>query len=168
MRPMSTKWLWVLCGCMAVSACQAILYDAQADQQITSLGQEVNQQLLTWEFDEARQPGSAAYDPKYYAKVESDLTMLQMRINAGSGSNEAVLPDVFSTMQKLLDDEQAAHSSQSRKVDGAFFHVERGLWNTQLATLTSYELALKQSGQAQSASGADARAKGGQESSKTK
>lgn len=163
MSPMGTKWLWVLCGCMALSGCQTILYDAQADQQITSLGQEVNQQLLTWEFDEARKPGSAAYDPKYYAKVESDLTMLQMRINAGSGSNEAVLPDVFSTMQKLLDDEQSAHSNPGRKVDGVFFHAERGLWNTQLATLTSYELALKQS-----VSGMNASAKGGQESSKIK
>ena len=145
-----------------------MLYDAQADQQITSLGQEVNQQLLTWEFDEARKPGSAAYDPKYYAKVGSDLTMLQMRINAGSEANEAVLPEVFSSMQTLLDDEQRAHSSQSRKVDSVFFHVERGLWNTQLATLTSYELALKQSSQTPSASGTSATAKGAQGSTKTK
>lgn len=162
------KWLWVLCGCVALGGCQTMLYDAQADQQITSLGQEVNQQLLTWEFDEARKPGSAAYDPTYYAKVESDLTMLQMRINAGSGTSEAVLPDVFSVMQKLLDDERSAHSSQDRKVDGVFFHVERGLWNTQLATLTSYELALKQSGQAQSAAGTNAAAKGVQGTTKTK
>jgi len=128
---------------VVLAGCATIAYDSQTDQQITNLSQEVNQQLVTWEFAEAAQSRSTQYNPKYYAKVETDLTLLQMRINSSSGTGSSVQPEAFAEMHHMLDDERAKQQNRKYPPDAMFFHAERIAWNTQLRTLSDYELALK-------------------------
>lgn len=128
---------------VVLAGCATMAYDSQTDQQITNLSQEVNQQLVTWEFAEAAHPHFTQYDPKYYAKVETDLTLLQMRMNSGSGTGSPVQPEVFAQMHHMLDDERAKQQNRKGPPDAIFFHAERIAWNTQLRSLSDYELALK-------------------------
>ena len=106
---------------VVLAGCATMPYDSQTDQQITNRSQKVNQQLVTWEFVEAAKPHLTQYDLKYYAKVETDLALLQMRMNSGAGTGSSVQPEVFAEMHQMLDDERA--KQQNRKDPPDAIHV---------------------------------------------
>src|SRR6185312_6562248 len=56
--------------------------DSLADRQITNPGQEANWQLVAQGSAAATRPHCTQYGPAYYAKVETDPALLQMRMNS--------------------------------------------------------------------------------------
>jgi hypothetical protein len=118
----------------ALSGCATVNYDAEADKQLTTLSQEINLELITWANQiDSPTPKPAAYDAKFYDKVEADLTTLEIRM--GSSQSEAT-DKVMGVVQSLLEQIEGLrrrHEQQKTLTDAEFLRAEQQLLNVQIA-----------------------------------
>lgn len=133
--PMCLSLLLLSAGCATVS------YDQQADQQITSVTQEVNLQLLTWA-EQAESGKAVPYDTSFYDKSEADISTLQIRMEASQDPATQKLIDIFKSLTSQIEELRGLHKKQNN-LSGPFFRAELQLLSVQLATLTTFELSLK-------------------------
>jgi hypothetical protein len=123
-------------------ACATVSYDPIADQQLTSVTQEVAEQFTTWTSQARTGKNPVAYDAKFYDKVEADILTLQIRMEASQNPATARLIPIFGSLNDQLDRVRALHRKQN-DLDAPFLTAELDLLCVQLATLTTFELSLK-------------------------
>ena len=139
---------FVLAGCLALwlAACGTVNYDQQADQQITAITQEINLQLLTWAHQIDATPSKpAAYDTKFYDKVEADLTTLQIRLEASQDPATQKIVQNLNDLLTQVEQIRQLHMAQKTFNNSAFLRAELDAINAQLSILTTFELSLKPS-----------------------
>jgi hypothetical protein len=125
-----------------ICSCGAVNYDAQADQQLTTLTQETNQQFITWE-SQAIAKTPVVYDTKFYDKVEADIKTLEIRMEASQDPATQNLISVFDSLNSQIESLRALHMKQKSFNDAPFLKAESDLINVQLAALITFELSLK-------------------------
>lgn len=138
----------VLATCLALwlVGCGTVNYDDQADQQLTSITQEINLQFLTWAHQiDATPPKPAGYDAKFYDKVEADITTLQIRMEASQDPATQKIVGIFSSLLDQIEQIRQLHMAQKTFNNSAFLRAELDLLNAQLSVLTTFELSLKPS-----------------------
>ncbi|MEN2473127.1 hypothetical protein [Burkholderia sp. GS2Y] len=133
-----------------LSSCSTVNYDQQADQQITSLTQEINLQFITWK-NQVESRKLIPYDTKFYDKVQSDIAVLQIRMEAPQDTADQKIASTISSISDQIQAVRNTHKSQNN-LSLAFIQAELNLLNAQLASLTTFELSLKSS-QSSSSSG---------------
>jgi hypothetical protein len=132
-----------VCGpILILSGCASVNYDDQADSQLTSITQEVNQQFITWENQSKAK--AAPYDPTFYNKLEADLQTLEIRMEASQDPATQNLIPVFDSLNQQVENLRQLHQTE-KTLPAEFFHAERQLLDAQLAALITYELSLKPS-----------------------
>lgn len=125
-----------------LNGCGAVNYDEQADQQLTSITQETNQQFTTWE-SQAAAKTPVVYDTKFYDKVEADLKTLEIRMEASQDPATQNLVPVFASLIDQIDQLRKLHIAQKTFADVPFLQAESDLLNAQFAALITFELSLK-------------------------
>jgi len=134
----------VLAVLATVQGCTTVNYDSQADQQITSITTEFNQQMLSWESQAgATPPIPATYDAKFYDKLEADITTLRIRLMASQDAASNLIVGDISTLQDDVEKLRQFHIKQKQFAVASFIEAERREINVQFAVLTTFELSLK-------------------------
>jgi hypothetical protein len=85
---------------------------------------------------------SYAASTQFYAKVDTDLTALELRMEAIPDSSTVKLPDFFTNLRAQLSNLQNAHQKDGHLVEPVLV-VTRNQLNAQFAVLLTYELSLK-------------------------
>jgi hypothetical protein len=133
----------------ALASCaSAPQYDATTDSDISSLQKEIDTQLVQWMVDD--QLGDAdslkkagyASSTQFYAKVETDLTALELRMEAISDASTVKLPEFFTNLRTQLATLKNTHQKDGHLVEPVL-KVIRNQLNAQFAVLLTYELSLK-------------------------
>ncbi|HEY4940240.1 MAG TPA: hypothetical protein VII56_02335 [Rhizomicrobium sp.] len=141
---------------MGLTGCSTVDYDAQADQQLTTISQEVNQQFVTWE-SEASPATPVAYDTKFYDKVEADVKTLEIRMEASQDTSTRTLIPVFDSLNTQFEGLRTVHKAMTASHggfrDAPFLHSVQDNFNSQIASLLTYELSLKAASPAGSTGG---------------
>jgi uncharacterized protein YceK len=127
---------------LILGGCGSVNYDDQADQQLTSITQESNQQFTTWE-SQAAAGTPVTYDKTFYDKIEADIKTLEIRMEASQDVATQNLIPVFSSLLDQLEQLRTLHIKQKKFSDTAFLTAESNLLNVQFAALVTYELSLK-------------------------
>lgn len=134
-------------SCVLMTACATVTYDAQADRQLTALTQEINFQFITWENQlNAPRPTPVTYNAKFYDKVETNITTLEIRMEAAQTTATNKLAGIFQSLYKQVEvfrKFQLKHGPFKRKADAPFFHAEQDLLNVQIAPILTFELSIK-------------------------
>jgi hypothetical protein len=121
--------------------CATINYDQQADQQLTSLVQAINQQYITWENQAISSKQKVQYDSKFYDQIESGIASLEVRMEASQDVSTPKLTSAFNQLFAEVESERNQHKQYP--LDAPYCHAERLILNVQLAALLTYELSLK-------------------------
>jgi hypothetical protein len=126
----------------ALAACASPQYDSQADTSISSLQKEIHSQIDAW-----ISGTNPAYSDnvKFYNTVDTDLSSLEIRMEATPDPSSANLPTVFSNLKTELASMQSVHKKQSR-LSSFYLHATQNLFDAQFAVLLTYELSLKTTG----------------------
>jgi hypothetical protein len=127
---------------LILGGCATIDYDQTADTQLTSLTQEIELQLTTWANQAEADKSTVKYDPKFYDKVEADISTLQIRMEATQNKVTNELVGIYKSLRDQLEAMRKLHEKQDY-LDAAFLRAELDILNVQIATLTTYELSLK-------------------------
>lgn len=125
---------------IALAGCGTVTYDDQADQMLTSITKETNQQFIAWE-NKAKE--GVAYDATFYDKVEADVKTLEIRMEASQDPATSTLIPVFDSLYNQYENFRIYHRTNSPLSQASFFEGERQLLNVQLASLITFELSLK-------------------------
>jgi hypothetical protein len=129
-----------------LSACATVNYDTEADKQLTSLSEEINLQLITWENQIDADPSvPVPYDAKFYNKAEADVTSLEIRMESSQSTATDKLVDVFSSLVAQLEELRKLHQKEKAFSHAEFLRGEQGILNSQIAALMTFELSLKPS-----------------------
>jgi hypothetical protein len=126
-----------------LSGCSTVNYDSQADQQITTITQEINLQLTTWELQAETTP--VAYDTSFYDKTESDISTLEIRMESVQSPATDKLVGYFESLNNQLETMRSLHKPPKPPLPSTYFHAERLYLDQELAPLTTFELSLKNS-----------------------
>jgi hypothetical protein len=131
------------------SCATAPQYDATTDSDISTLQKEIDTQLVQWLVDvrlgdaDSLQKASYASSTQFYAKVDTDLTALELRMEAIPDASTVKLPDFFTNLRsQLLINLKNAHQKDGHLVEPVLV-VTRNQLNAQFAVLLTYELSLK-------------------------
>ncbi|WP_321900102.1 hypothetical protein [Paraburkholderia heleia] len=127
---------------LILSGCSTVNYDSQADQQLTTITQEINLQLTTWEHQAEKTP--VAYDTSFYDKTESDISSLEIRMESVQSPATDKLVSYFESLNNQLEEMRSQHKKPA-PLPTTYFHAERLILDEQLAVLTTFELSLKNS-----------------------
>jgi hypothetical protein len=98
-------------------------YDATTDSDISSLQKEVDTQLVQWIVDvhlgdpDSLKKASYASSTPFYAKVETDRTALELRMEAIPDSSTVKLPEFFTNLRTQLSNLQNAHQKDGHLVE---------------------------------------------------
>jgi hypothetical protein len=133
---------------MLASCVTAPQYDATTDSDISSLQKEVDTQLVQWivadrlgDADSLQKAGYAASVP-FYARTDTDLTALELRMEAVPDKSTEKLPEFFGSLRTQLANLQNAHKKDGHLVEVVLVVIRNQL-NAQFAVLLTYELSLK-------------------------
>ena len=133
----------------ALASCASVpQYDATTDSDISSLQKEIDTQLVQWMVDDrlgdpdSLKKTSYASSVQFYAKVDTDLTSLELRMEAIPDASTEKLPDFFKNLGDQWKNLQNAHQKEGHLVE-AVLVVTRNQLNAQFAVLLTYELSLK-------------------------
>jgi len=132
-----------------LSGC-AVSYDQNIDQQVTTITQEGDQQLATWENALAAHQ-TISYDPSSYSKIQGDLQTLEIRLaNSPDFETRSLVSIVTSqiTLWNNIRDTQIMNPFVSD-----YLTIQGGIFNYNMGLLTLYELCLR-SGAGTSSAGA--------------
>jgi hypothetical protein len=133
---------------LLASCATAPQYDATTDSDLSSLQKEIDTQLVQWLVDarlgdpDSLKKANYASSVQFYAKVETDLTALELRMEAVPDSSTVKLPEFFKNLHTQLDTLQTAHQKDGHLVEPVLV-VTRNQLNAQFAVLLTYELSLK-------------------------
>jgi hypothetical protein len=134
---------------VAIASCASVpQYDATTDSDISSLQKEVDAQLVQWMVDDrlgdadSLKKASYAASTQFYAKVDTDLTALELRMEAIPDDSTVKLPDFFTNLRAQLLNLQNTHQKDGHLVEPVI-NVIRNQLNAQFAVLLTYELSLK-------------------------
>ena len=133
----------------------AVTYDATADQQITTLTQDINQQFTTW-IVATTDHVPVKYDPDAYSKIEGEIVSLGMRLQAspdfetrrlalictGTGRGPENLSQQPS-LQNQVEQLRTIHQRQASIQDPYVLTAALQSFDAQLGAMTTYELSLK-------------------------
>ena len=149
LAPFKHYYLALALAFAALASCaSAPQYDATTDSDISSLQKEIDTQLVQWIVDDqlgdadSLQKASYASSVQFYAKVNTDLTSLELRMEAIQDSSTVKLPDFFTNLRAQLDNLKNAHQKDGHLVEPVL-KVIRNQLNAQFAVLLTYELSLK-------------------------
>jgi hypothetical protein len=123
-------------------------YDVTTDSDISTLQKEIDTQLVQWMVDDrlgdadSLKKASYAASTQFYAKVDTDLTALELRMEAIPDSSTLKLPDFFTNLRTQMTSLQTTHQKDGHLVEPVI-HVIRNQLNAQFAVLLTYELSLK-------------------------
>ncbi len=134
---------------LGLSGC-AVSYDQNIDQQVTTITQEGDQQLATWENALAAHQ-TISYEPSSYSKIQGDLQTLEIRLaNSPDFETRSLVSIVTSqiTLWNNIRDTQIANPFVSD-----YLTIQGGIFNYNMGLLTLYELSLR-SGAGTSSAGA--------------
>ncbi len=133
----------------ALASCAtAPQYDATTDSDISNLQKEIDTQLVQWIVDDrlgdadSLKKATYASSTQFYAKVDTDLTALELRMEAIPDASTAKLPDFFTNLRTQLTNLQNAHKKDGHLVEPVLVPIRNQL-NAQFAVLLTYELSLK-------------------------
>ena len=133
----------------ALASCaSAPQYDATTDSDISNLQKEIDTQLVQWMVDDrvgdadALKKASYASSTQIYAKVDTDLTALELRMEAIPDASTVKLPDFFTNLRTQLTNLQNAHQKDGHLPEVVLVAIRNQL-NAQFAVLLTYELSLK-------------------------
>lgn len=139
----------ILVGSILLSACATLpQYDATTDSDISALQKEIDAKLVQWiSYSRAAdatiaQKGSYQANTDFYSKVDTDLTSLELRMEAVADKSTAKLPQFFENMRAQMKNLQDAHKADSTLKEIVITPVRDQL-NAQFAVLLTYELSLK-------------------------
>jgi hypothetical protein len=144
------RYLALALAFAALASCAtAPQYDATTDSDISSLQKEIDTQLVQWIVDDrlgdadSLKNASYASSTQFYAKVDTDLTALELRMEAIPDASTVKLPDFFTNLRnQLLINLKNAHQKDGHLVEPVL-EVTRNQLNAQFAVLLTYELSLK-------------------------
>lgn len=125
-----------------IAGCTTINYDPQADQQLNTISQNLNEQFFTWEALGEGSSKKVEYKPEFYDKTLASLTVLKIRMNATQDINTGRLNSIFDDISGQLIEMRKIHM-QNGTITPAYVHGKREAFNAQLSTLITYELSLK-------------------------
>lgn len=123
-------------------------YDATTDSDISNLQKEVDTQLVQWIIDDRMgdadsiKKATYAGNIPFYAKIDTDLTALELRMEAVPDKSSEKLPEFFASLRTQLANLQSAHQKDGHLVEVVLV-VTRNQLNAQFAVLLTYELSLK-------------------------
>jgi hypothetical protein len=123
-------------------------YDATTDADISNLQKEVDSQLVQWiTYDRIKdaaslEKGSYQANVAFYAKVDSDLSALELRMEAVPDESTKKLPQFFSNLQQQFMNLQNAHQAEKNLKEVVLVPI-RNQMNAQFAVLLTYELSLR-------------------------
>ncbi|MCK4133210.1 hypothetical protein QN078_10440 [Ralstonia nicotianae] len=127
---------------MCLAGCATVTYDPQADQQLTTLTQDINSQLSNWAITSESTKKSIPFDPSFYSKVESQVATLEIRMEATQDPASVKIAGIFNDISDQIDKVRILHQKQNN-LSSVFVRAQLRLINAQLAALTTYELSLK-------------------------
>jgi hypothetical protein len=152
-RRLATQVLRALCICLAaallIAACATVpQYDQTTDANITSLQKEVDSQLVQWityarigDADSLKKSSySASID--FYNKVDTDLTSLELRMEAVPDPSTAKLPLIFENFRTQINNLRTTHQKDTN-LSAITYTALRNQLNAQFAVLLTFELSLK-------------------------
>jgi hypothetical protein len=138
-----------LASAALASCASAPQYDATTDSDISSLQKEVDTQLVQWMVDDqlgdpdSLKKASYASSTQFYAKVDTDLTALELRMEAIPDSSTVKLPEFFTNLRtQLLITLKNGHQKDGHLPEVVLVATRNQL-NAQFAVLLTYELSLK-------------------------
>ncbi|MCM2551865.1 hypothetical protein [Burkholderia glumae] len=132
---------FVLC-CATGGGCSPIAYDVRADQQLETLTRDIDSRMIAWRIQAEDGAGAIAYDAGFYAAIEAELAELRIRIGAAPGRSNQDIATTLASLGDQIDRLRRLHRRQNT-LDAPLLAAELQLLNAQLATLTTYQLALK-------------------------
>lgn len=132
---------FVLC-CATGGGCSPIAYDVRADQQLETLTRDIDSRMIAWRIQAEDGAGAIAYDAGFYAAIEAELAELRIRIGAAPGRSNQDIATTLASLGDQIDRLRRLHRGQNT-LDAPLLAAELQLLNAQLATLTTYQLALK-------------------------
>ncbi|MBF0480441.1 MAG: hypothetical protein HQK81_02450 [Desulfovibrionaceae bacterium] len=142
----------VLCfislAALLLSSCAAPQYDSITDAQISSLQKEVDSQMVQFitlsrqNDQDSIKKGSYSQNIEFYNKVETDLTSLELRIEAVPDLSTSVFPELFAKMRKGVENIRQAHQKNGNLPDIVWTPLRTQL-NSGFAVMLTYELSLK-------------------------
>lgn len=150
---------------LVFSACTTS-YDSTTDQQITTVIQDVNQQLTGWivQISDAKPQAPSATPVPYnaaaqtlYAKSETDLNILWVRLSSSTDEATQRLAPICTSLVSQMEQLRALHAAEktfANAGDQVTLTAALRTFNVQLGALSTYELVLKGGGSTNSASAA--------------
>jgi hypothetical protein len=133
----------VVAGCAS-----APQYDQTTDAAIGNLQKEVDSQLVQWISDQrentdaSKKDASYAQNEKFYDKVDTDLTSLELRMEAVPDASSSKLTKFFDALYQQINNVRDVHQKQGN-LSAVAITATRNQLNTQFAVLITYELSLK-------------------------
>lgn len=98
--------------------------------------------MIAWRIQAEDGAGAIAYDAGFYAAIEAELAELRIRIGAAPGRSNQDIATTLASLGDQIDRLRRLHRRQNT-LDAPLLAAELQLLNAQLATLTTYQLALK-------------------------
>lgn len=143
-----TTILIAICVCVSASCTTTPQYDQTTDSAISSLQKEVDLQLVQWmtykKVGDADSLQKASYKSNidFYSRVDSELTSLELRIEAVPDRSTEKLPTFFDNLRQQLSNLEKTHQ-QDGTLSVIVLTPIRNQLNAQFAVLLTYELSLK-------------------------
>jgi hypothetical protein len=144
--------LWLgLWASLLLASCAAPQYDEKADAQITGLQKEVDSQIVQFIADahagdaESLKKSSYANNVDWYNKVDSDLSSLELRMEAVVDPSTKNLPQIFGNFRTQMSNLQTVHKKK-KNLGWVDWTATRNQLNVTFAVLLTYELSLKAAG----------------------
>ncbi len=126
-------------------------YDQQTDAQLTALQKEVDSRIVQFISDgragdaASLKQGGYAQNIDWYNNVDSDMTSVEMRMEAIPDPSTANLPAFFDNLRTELAAVRKDHQAKGN-LSPIVWIVTRSQLNAQFAVLLTYELSLKKGG----------------------
>jgi hypothetical protein len=137
-----------LISILVISCASVPQYDAETDKQITTLQKDIDSQLVKFitysrQTDAAsKTKGSYSQNIDFYDKIDTDITSLELRMEAVPDPSTKNLPQIFKNLREQFKNIQDAHKQQGNLSEVAWTALRNQL-NAQFAILLTYELSLK-------------------------
>lgn len=137
-----------LISIFVISCASVPQYDAETDNQITTLQKEIDSQIVKFigfsrQTDAAsKTKGSYSQNIDFYNKIDTDITSLELRMEAVPDPSTKNLPQIFNNLRKQIDNIQDAHKTKGNLPEVVWTALRNQL-NAQFAALLTYELSLK-------------------------
>jgi hypothetical protein len=138
----------ILAAALIAGCVSAPQYDATTDARLSALQQNVDEEFVTLislarsKTTEAKNLSAFDKAVPFYNKVDTDLTSLELRMEAVTDPSTAKLPIFFSTLHREFDEIRDKHEKEG-VLDEGFLKYTRAQMNAQFAVLLTYELSLK-------------------------